>query len=60
MHECVYLELRLIECVRRGLHHVAVDDFSYAGVEAHLQHTHAALGQHEHTVRGTLNTKHML
>ena len=36
MHERVYLQLSLVECVGRGVDHVAVDDLANARVERDL------------------------
>lgn len=37
VHQRVDLQLRLVERVRRRLHHVAVDDLADARVQRHLQ-----------------------
>lgn len=39
LHQCVYLQLGVVEYAPRRLHHVAVDYVSHLGIEAHLQRT---------------------
>ena len=43
MHECVYLQLCFVECVRRGVHHVSVYHFSHPRVQTHLKKTQVEL-----------------
>lgn len=37
MHQCVNLQLCLVEGVRSRIHHVLVNYLSHSGVQAHLQ-----------------------
>lgn len=37
VHQCVDLQLGLVERVRRWVHHVAVDDFAHPRIQADLR-----------------------